>query len=225
MRKPHGTQCRIKGGEQKVFGHDARVGEPVEQRRLPSVRVSDQRHNGPRYGLSPRSTQTACALHLFEITFDPTDTLLDQASICFDLCLAWPTQKAEAATLALQMCPGPHEARFLVREVRQFDLQRALPRPRAAPENLQYKPGAIDDFRLQRLFEIALLHRRQRTIGDNQTDLMLGDQRRDLLDLAFAEKGRRTDRVEHHDRVANDIDFDRGGETDRLFDPCLGGTR
>ena len=73
----------------------------------------------------------------------------------------------------------------------EFDLQRALARPRPFAEDFEDQPGPVDDLGLERLLEIALLHRRERAIHDDEFGLLVLDARGDLLDLALAEIGRR----------------------------------
>ena len=48
--------------------------------------------------------------------------------------------------------------------MRELDLQRAFPRARAPAENFQDQAGAVDDFGVPGLLQIALLHRRNRAV-------------------------------------------------------------
>ena len=75
--------------------------------------------------------------------------------------------------------------------MRQLDLQRAFPRPRARAENFENEPGAVEHLGVPGLFEIALLHRRERVIHDDDPGVVGLDDPGDLFDLAVAEKGRR----------------------------------
>ena len=103
--------------------------------------------------------QLAGALHALQFALDLGDALGDQAAIGLDLGLAGAAQKAEAAALALQVCPGPHQAAALVIEMGELDLERALSCPRPPAEDFEDKAGAIEHLGVPRLFQIALLHR------------------------------------------------------------------
>ena len=68
------------------------------------------------------------------------------------------------------MCPRSNQPALLIFEMRQLDLQRAFPRARAPPENLENQPGAVDDLGVEGTLEIALLPRRQLGIDDDECD-------------------------------------------------------
>ena len=126
-------------------------------------------------------------LHLLDLVLEPGDAIADQTAVGLDLGLARSAHEAEAAALALQMGPGPHQPAALIVQMRQLDLQRALPRLGAAAENFQDQSGAVEHFCVPGLLEIALLDRRQRAIHHDQLDVVAGDQSDDLLDLALAD--------------------------------------
>ena len=76
-----------------------------------------------------------------------------------------------------------------------LDLQRAFARARAPAEDFQNEPGAVEHLGAPGLFEIALLHRRKRAVHHHDAGFEGFDEAGDLLDLAFAEIGRRAQRA------------------------------
>ena len=75
--------------------------------------------------------------------------------------------------------------------MRVLDLQRAFARPGAPTENFENKAGAVEHLGAPGLFEIALLHRRERAIHHHDAGVVGFDQPGDLLHFAVAEIGRR----------------------------------
>ena len=165
--------------------------------------------------------QAARLFDVREIAFDAGHPLLDQTPVGLDLRLARTAEKAKAATLAFEMGPGAHQARLLIGEMGEFDLQRAFARPRPPPENLENEPGPVDHFGSEGLFEVALLHRRKGAIHDDQIDRLVAHLRSDFFDLALAEKTGWPDLPQRHDLAADELDVDGLGETACLFHPRL----
>ena len=131
-RQPQPAHRRIERGEQLVARRHIGAGQRIEQRGLAGIGVADQRDHRERHAPPREAVQAAGAAHLLEFLLQPHDALADQAAVGLDLRLAGAAQEAEAAALALEMGPGPHQARALIVEMREFDLQRAFPAwPRA----------------------------------------------------------------------------------------------
>ena len=115
------------------------------------------------------------------------DALADEAAVGLDLGLAGAAEEAEAAALPLEVGPGPHQPALLIDEMGELDLQAPFPRPRPFAEDLEDQSGAVEHLGLPRRLEIALLHRRERVIDDDQPRLLGAHQPVELFDLAGAE--------------------------------------
>ncbi len=116
--------------------------------------------------------QVARAAHHLQLALQLDDLVLQDAPVGLDLRFAGAAQKAAAAALALQMGPASDETPALIFEMRQLDLKRAFLGAGAPAENFQDQAGAIEHLGFEFGLEIALLHRRQRMVDDDQLDLL-----------------------------------------------------
>ena len=80
----------------------------------------------------------------------------------------------------------------------KLHLQRAFAGARAAAENFQDQPGAVEHLGVPGLFKIALLHGRERAIHHYDPRVVGFDQAGDLLELALADESRRADLAERY---------------------------
>ena len=214
LEPPHG---RVEGGEQHVAGSHRGPGQPVEQRRFAGIGVADQRHHRIRHPAARFAVQGAGPPGRVELAFQPRDALADQPPVDFELALAGTAEKTEPAALALQMGPGTHQPRALIGQRRQFDLQAALMGARPRAEDLQDQAGAVDHLGLPAFLEIALLHRRQGAVDDDEPDLVFADQFAEIGNRPAAEQARRARTGDARDLGADDVEVDRLGEADRLL--------
>ena len=219
MRQRERAQGRIERREQHVRGLHVGTRQAVEQRGLAGIGVADQRHHAIRHALAPGAMQAPRGLHLLQFALQLGDALLDQAAVRFDLRLARTAHESEAATLAFKMGPGSHQARTLVVEMGELDLERAFLGLGAAAEDFQDEPGAVEHLGVQLLLEIALLDRRQRAIHHHQLDVEALGQRGDLLDLAFADVSRWPDLADRRDDRIRDDEVDRAREARGFIEP------
>jgi hypothetical protein len=80
--------------------------------------------------------------------------------------------------------PKPPRWRSRCDEVGEFDLQAPFPRPRAPAEDLENESGAIEHLGSPCRLEIALLHRGERMIDDDEPGLLGAHEPCELLDFA-----------------------------------------
>ena len=143
VRQPKCARGRVERGEQLVGRQGTRLDQRIEQRRLAGVGVADERDAEGAATLARLALRAALALDLFEPLLHRLDALADHAAVEFDLRFARATAQADAAALALQVRPAPHQARRQVLQARQFDLQLALVALRARGEDVQNDAGAV----------------------------------------------------------------------------------
>src|SRR5260370_23886501 len=168
--------------------------------------------------------QAPRALDAFELGFDARDAFLDDSPVGLELGLARAAQTAESAALALEMGPRAHHPAFLIAQMRVLDLQRSFARMGALPENFQDQPGAVEHLGVPGLLEVALLHRRDGAIHDDEIDLEgLGDPG-DLVDLALAQVGRGPDVGDRDQPGLDHLEIDRAGKPDGFVEPRRGRT-
>ena len=160
--------------------------------------------------------QAAGAAHLFEFLLEPHDAFVDQPAVDLDLAFAGPAEEAETAALAFQVGPGPDQARALVGQMRQFDLQRAFLGGSAIAENLQDQARAVDHLGAPGPFQVALLHRGQSGIDDDDTDAVALARLLRRRDLAFAQQGGGTDGAQRLDGGVDDGQPDGGRQAHGL---------
>ncbi len=169
--------------------------------------------------------QPARPPHLLQILLQPHQPLIDQPPVGLDLRLARPAQKTEATALPLKVGRRPHQTRPLIRQMRQFDLQDAFPGRRPLPENIEDQRRPVDYLAAPLALQVALLHRRQRGIDDDDVDTLVLDDRVEVLHVPATQKRRRLALAQRQDRLMHHDEPDRGGQTDSLLQPRLGGAR
>ena len=161
----------------------------------------------------------AGALHLLQLALDLDDAFADQAAVGFDLGFAGTAEEAEAAALAFQVGPASDQARALIGQMRELDLQPAFPRVRALAEDFQDQRRAVEHLGRPGLFQIALLHRRERRVDDARLRAR-GSAHSALISSTFpvptSVAGRRP--RDRGDQALLDFKSDRGGERYRLFE-------
>jgi hypothetical protein len=96
--------------------------------------------------------------------------------------------------------------------MRKFNLQSPFPSLRPFSENLEDERRAIDDLGVPRFFEIALLHRAEAGVHDNDVRLKTPRFRRDFRDLAAADQCGGCRPGQRHDAFRQHFQADGGGQ-------------
>jgi hypothetical protein len=131
------------------------------------------------------------------------DALADQSAVGLELGLARPTQ-ADAAFLALEVGPAPHQAGRKVAQLGQFDFELALVGACALGEDVEDQRGAVQHPALARFLDIAFLDRAQWAADQHEVRAVHIHRLGEFLDLSLANEiprvGAVTGRREHgHD--------------------------
>src|SRR5262245_43769232 len=137
--------------------------------------------------------QRTRSLHLLQLAPDLGHPLANQAPIGLDLRFAGTAEKAEAASLPLEVGPAAHQPPRLIFEMGKLDLKLTLGGRRALAENLEDQSGPVDHLGANLVLEVLLLDRGQGSVDDQQPGALFPCNSGNLVDLALAEQSRGTD--------------------------------
>lgn len=165
------TQGWIKRGEQLVRRIHGCAGHRVEQGRLAGIRIANQSHNRQRIALARSTRLGALRLQLFHALLQLPDAITEQATVKLQLGLAGTPQADRTTALAFKVGPAAHQARRHVLELGQLDLQLAFVRAGTLREDVQNQASAVDDTTLGQFLKIALLHRTQHMVDQDQVGI------------------------------------------------------
>jgi hypothetical protein len=186
-----GTRCepqtpreRIERRKELVGGEGSGTGEPVEQRRLAGVGVTDERDCECRSTIARATPRAALALDLDQLGTQTTHALAEHPAVEFDLLLARAPAHTNPPALPLQVTPAAHDAGLKMLEPRELDLQLALVAARTTGEDVEDEFGAVHDRHFPVPVQVALLDRRDFVIEEHETDLIIGQHLPDLIGLA-----------------------------------------
>ncbi len=128
------------------------------------------------------------SLNLTQFFSNADDPVHQHTPIKLNLAFTRTAKKAAATALTLKMRPTANKPASLERQGRQFNLKPASMRLRTCAKNFKYQCGAINNLAVGHCFKIALLHRCQSCIYDNQRVISVFGQRRQSLAISFAKK-------------------------------------
>src|SRR3984893_388383 len=179
---------RIERGEEPVLHEHAGLGDPVQQRRLARVGVTDQgdrRHRTPSAGFALRRARRREAL---EAVLELRDPAQDSTAVDLELGLAG-TPGADAGSLLTQGETTAAQAREPVPELRELDLHHAFLTARVLGEDVEDERDPVDDVAGEQLLEVALLRGAELVVEDHDVDVEGLGERAQLLGLALADVG------------------------------------
>ena len=150
---------RVERREELVLGQrDLGADERVEQRRLAGVRVADDadgRHQPP---IAAAGRRRALLADLVDPLLHLLDRVADDPPVGLELALAG-SAGPDAAAGPRQVRPQPGQARQLVLELGELDLEPALVGLRVLGEDVEDQPAAVDDLDVEQALEGLLLGR------------------------------------------------------------------
>ena len=140
----------------------------------------------------PRRGGLALLADLLDALLHLRDPGPDDPPVGLELALAG-APRADPAAGPRQVRPQPRQARQLVFELGELDLEAALVGLGVEREDVEDQPAAVDDLDVEQLLEGALLGGRQLVVGDEDVEAGLALGRGELLGLALADVPVRVD--------------------------------
>ena len=181
---------RIERLEEAVVDGCVRTRQRVQERRLSDVRVPGQR-DGRRAGpLALLASGRSPAPEVAQATLDEGDARPRDTAVALELALA-RAARADATAQSFQVLPHASHPRKVVFELRELDLELSFGAPGVLREDVEDELGAIDDARLQRILERALLGGAELVVDEQDLGLRPGVRLLELRELALADEGAR----------------------------------
>ena len=128
----------------------------------------------------------ALPAHLLDALLQLLDLVADDPAVRLELRLA-RAARADAALRAREVRPQPRQARQLVLELRQLDLEAALVGPRVLGKDVEDQPAAVEHLDAEQALQRLLLVGRDLVVRDEQREAGLGLGLHQLLGLALAD--------------------------------------
>ncbi len=157
----------IERGKEARVGHDARAGEPVEERRFAGVGVAHHRERGQRHFKALAPLRGAARLHGVQFLRELLDAVGDFAAVGFELGFAGAAG-ADAAAEPRHLNAFAGKPRQQVIELRQFHLELSFTGAGSRGEDVEDDLGAVHYAHVERFFEVAQLRRRKLLIEDDE---------------------------------------------------------
>jgi N-succinyldiaminopimelate aminotransferase len=184
---------RIERLEQTIVDGNLSVRQHVQQRRLANVRVPGERDRRRFGAASFLATHFALLTEIAEPAAQESDASAREPAVGLELRLTGAAgadtgpERTHAAAEPLEVLPHTSHPRQVVLELRQLDLQLALGASRMLGEDVENQLRAVDDARLEGVFESALLSRLELVVDQEHLGARVPIGVLQLLELAFAD--------------------------------------
>ena len=170
----------------------------------------------------PRDAVVALLADLLDAVLHLRDPGPDDPSVGLELALAG-TSRADAAAGPREVGPQARQARQLVFELGELDLEAALVGLGVQGEDVEDQPAAVDDLDVEQALERLLLAGRQLVVGDEHVEAGLALGAAQLLGLALADVPVGVDVAAVLPLRADDVRAGRRREVGELGERVLGG--
>ena len=176
---------RIERLEEAIVDRRVRAGERIQECRLPDVRVARERDRGSARADPLLPSGGTLALECPEALLEEGYACPSEATVRLELTLAGAS-RPDAAAESLEVLPHAAHPRQVVFELRELDLELALGATGVLGEDVENQLGAIDDARLERVLERALLRWAQLVVDEQRLGVGLGKGLLQLRELPLA---------------------------------------
>jgi hypothetical protein len=185
-----------------VSGHLA-LGQRIQQGRLASVGIPDNRDDGYRVPDASRSTLVLVARKDHQLSLQVADAISDSAAVSFQL--RFPrASRADPASQSRQARAVPREAWQQIAKLCEFDLDLSFTAVGSPGEDVEDQLSAVDDFDIREFSNRPGLGRREVLIEDQKIGSLLQSPHEDILEFSAAqEKALMTGRDPLDDAVDN----------------------
>ncbi len=167
----------------------SRVGEPVEQGRLPRVGVAHERDRRDPPAQAGLALHRPGLVELIEVALELGDPPQDAPAVDLELGLTG-TPGADARALLAELDAATAQAGEAVAQLRELHLQHALLAGGVLGEDVEDQRDAVDDVALEQRLEVALLRGRQLVVEHHDVDVERVGELAQLRGLALADVGR-----------------------------------
>jgi hypothetical protein len=188
IRQHDSARGGIQRGEHAVVHIGLRARQHIQQGGLACVGVADDGTAGEGQFAPRAALVDALAAEFFDFVAQVRDALADASLVDLQFRLA-RTARADAAAQTRQGDPFARQARHQVQQLREFDLQRALARARPLREDVQNQLRAVNHARLGNLLQVALLHRVEFHIEQDDIRLVFAGELEQHFGFALADIG------------------------------------